>query len=264
MNKSHIVNQLIDAKKELENLIQRLSEQEKGEPEGFLSCKINKSIPQFYCGKTYLGKDRQNLIKALAQKRYNRTLKEATENEARQMEKCLEILSKTHTDAQQILQSLPEPMRPLVNTDVLTDEKLVEKWEKQYPGDGNPKKTEIEYTTANGEKVKSKSEVIIADRLKFYNVPYFYEKPVALPGLLSNFMDFPDFTCLNRRTGKTYYLEHCGRFDDPSYTQRLMFRIIRFSKLGIDLGSELLLTMETQKFPLDTEYLDRLIERYLI
>ena len=269
MNTSHLINQLIEAENELEELKEKLIKLKKNEPDGGLSIKQNKNSIQYYQRMVnqpnghYLGKDKQDLVKALAQKRYNHLLEDAAEKELEGIRQCIQTLNGCTFDANQIYENLPDPIKQLVDTDMTMDREDVDKWLNQYYELNHPREGKDELTTLNGEKVRSKSEIIIADRLKHFNVPYIYEKSFD-EGWQGKYRDFPDFTCLNRRTGKTYYWEHCGRFDDPKYTESLMLRIQRYANHGIILGSELIVTMETSQFPLNTGYVDKMIRRYLL
>jgi exodeoxyribonuclease V alpha subunit len=74
------------------------------------------------------------------------------------------------------------------------------------------------HVTARGELVRSKSEVIIANRLDDHGLTYEYEKELLPPGGDARDMRLPDFTI--SRHGKTYYWEHCGMIADPVYAQK--------------------------------------------
>ncbi len=65
----------------------------------------------------------------------------------------------------------------------------------------------LKYTTNRGEKVRSKSEKIIADLLYEYKVNYKYEKGLDLPGFRTL---YPDFTIVSPLNNQTYYWEHNG------------------------------------------------------
>jgi len=65
----------------------------------------------------------------------------------------------------------------------------------------------LKYTTNRGEKVRSKSEKIIADLLYSYNIDYKYEKELKLT-FYKNI--FPDFTIVSPLNNQTYYWEHNG------------------------------------------------------
>lgn len=270
MTNFHLLNQLIDAENELKELKAKLEKLEQSEPEGHLLVRNNKNSAQHYhitdngnkYGQ-YLGKDKQDLIKALAQKKFNHMLQEAADKELDGIRKCKKTLAGCSFSAASLANKLPQQIRQYVDTDLAMNQRDVEKWLCQEYEFNHPHKGKDELTTLNGENVRSKSEIIIADRLKHYKVPYIYEKSFD-EGMQGKYRDFPDFTCLNKRTGKTYYWEHCGKFDDPKYTESLMLRIQRFASEGVYLGSELIITMETSQFPLNTSYVDKMIKKYLL
>jgi ATP-dependent exoDNAse (exonuclease V) alpha subunit len=70
--------------------------------------------------------------------------------------------------------------------------------------------------TCDGTLVRSKSEVIIYDRLMAHNIKPSYEKPLRIGDVVR----FPDFTIEDDAKGVTYYWEHCGIMHDPSYRRR--------------------------------------------
>jgi hypothetical protein len=70
--------------------------------------------------------------------------------------------------------------------------------------------------TQRGELVRSKSEVIIADKLASRGVDYTYELALTLGGATR----FPDFTIQNDESGVTYYWEHCGMLHVGEYAKR--------------------------------------------
>ncbi|MCB0782218.1 MAG: AAA family ATPase, partial [Flavobacteriales bacterium] len=72
------------------------------------------------------------------------------------------------------------------------------------------------HVTSKGEAVRSKSEVIIADKLAARNLTYRYEHPLELGGTTK----YPDFTIEDDDAGITYYWEHCGMLMDPAYKAR--------------------------------------------
>ena len=83
-----------------------------------------------------------------------------------------------------------------------------EKYQNRWEGRG------FKFETPRGERVRSKSEWMIASMLDASGVPYRYEETVGLHELYGGAFH-PDFTVLNKRTRKEYYWEHFGRMDDP-------------------------------------------------
>lgn len=72
------------------------------------------------------------------------------------------------------------------------------------------------HRTERGEAVRSKSEVIIADKLYNKKLDYQYEAPLEFDSVVK----YPDFTIEDDNTGITYYWEHCGMLQDPAYEKR--------------------------------------------
>ena len=72
------------------------------------------------------------------------------------------------------------------------------------------------HRTTQGEAVRSKSEVIIANLLAAHKIEYSYEKPLQL----SDVTRYPDFTIEDDESGITYYWEHCGLLHEPTYEAR--------------------------------------------
>lgn len=114
------------------------------------------------------------------------------------------------------------------------------------------------YTTMRGERVRSKSEIIIADRLFANGIPYKYECPLKV----GNEIIHPDFTILRMSDRKILYHEHCGMADDSGYAEDMVKRINDYSEEGIIQGDSLFLSFETSKQPLDVRVIDRLINSH--
>jgi hypothetical protein len=72
------------------------------------------------------------------------------------------------------------------------------------------------YLTENGELVRSKSEWIIADKLKAAGIKYQYEQPLVLDGVER----LPDFTIRDEDAGTVWYWEHNGMLSDDEYKKR--------------------------------------------
>lgn len=120
---------------------------------------------------------------------------------------------------------------------------------------------EIEILTEKGERVRSKSEKILADKLYMMGVPYIYELPLHLQG-----HDYvrPDFTVLNKRTHREYYWEHLGMMDNPGYCDKAIRKIESYQRAGHFPGKDLLLTYETSIHPLNSKIAEGIITEYLL
>ena len=107
------------------------------------------------------------------------------------------------------------------------------------------------FTTAHGEKVRSKSEVIIADTLLRMGIPYIYEKPYYYDG---NKSFNPDFTVLNVKRRKEIYIEHFGKMGSAGYRADFFWKMKTFGQIGIVQGENLVMTFEDEDHPFDIAY----------
>lgn len=272
MNIKHIINMLDEERKELLVILKRLNYLIAKGPKAIISIRKTHGGSYYYKrtdssqkNGAYIRKGNAKEIRPLVQKLYNIKLKEVVIEEQKQIEECLAILKKTDTDPESVMNCIPQEMREYIDTDIFNDEDEVEKWRREVFMGENPIKFEKTFRTSNGEIVRSKSELIIAEALNKYKVPYFYERPfyqISVGSRMSNL--YPDFTCFNRRTGRTYYWEHLGMMDNAEYATKNIRRVMEYSIEGVFPGSELILSFETAEVPLSTDYIKALIKNYLL
>jgi hypothetical protein len=86
------------------------------------------------------------------------------------------------------------------------------------------------HRTERGELVRSKSELVIADKLFAAGVPYLYEQPVQLD---DGSIRYPDFTVMDDATGETVHWEHLGLLEEPSYRSRWEAKLRAYKASGI-------------------------------
>ncbi len=72
------------------------------------------------------------------------------------------------------------------------------------------------HRTCTSIPVRSKSEVIIYNRLHANDIIPEYEQPLTIGDVTK----YPDFTVEDEDSGTTYYWEHCGMMFDPRYRDR--------------------------------------------
>ncbi len=123
------------------------------------------------------------------------------------------------------------------------------------------------HRTERGDLVRSKSEVIIADKLHARGVNYAYEAPLDLDGSVR----FPDFTIQDPDAGKTFYWEHLGLLDDPAYERRWTTKLELYRRSGIlphDEGSGprgvLIVTRDAPGGAFDSTKIAELIDRVIL
>ena len=86
------------------------------------------------------------------------------------------------------------------------------------------------HRTERGDLVRSKSELVIADKLHARGIDYAYEQPLVLPNGRTR---YPDFTIADDAMGVTFYWEHLGLLDDPGYRARWERKRAEYLACGI-------------------------------
>lgn len=117
------------------------------------------------------------------------------------------------------------------------------------------------FITDNGERVRSKSEINIANALNKYHIPYKYECPLTFN---SGMVIYPDFTIFDVKNRKEIYWEHRGMMDDREYVKYAVLRVKEYNKNEIYLGKNLIITEETSANPLGTKEIENVIRTYFI
>ena len=107
------------------------------------------------------------------------------------------------------------------------------------PGKQAFRPDELIYTTLRGERVRSKSEAIIADALYRHRIAYTYEKP-----LIPDDRYHIDFTIENNIHGFPIYWEHFGVMNNSSYVKSFLEKKAYYSTLGIIENKNLIATFE--------------------
>ncbi len=230
-------------------------------PAGRLNIKHQNGKSYYYFVKTnskekYLSLDDALLISQLLQKRYLKEVLKAAKNELAALSKMLSLYPDDLPE--ELYEKLPEELRMGVEPVILGNEQDAREWMAE-PFVGKPFKDDAPvYKTIKGERVRSKSEVMIADRMFFRGVPYKYECPIMIDGQVIH----PDFSIKRMSDNKLIYHEHCGRMDDPEYVNDLVERVNLYNQAGIMQGDRLTFSFETADKPLDNRVIDRLIDEF--
>ncbi|MCR5006032.1 MAG: hypothetical protein K6A77_09005 [Clostridiales bacterium] len=153
-------------------------------------------------------------------------------------------------------ESLPEERKVLVTPYVLPDEQYIRSFlETPYERKGFAESAPMIFSE-KGERVRSKSEKIIADKLARMDIPYLYEYPLFLHRIS---WIHPDFTLLDIRERTTVILEHLGMMQDSSYLATALSKIEDYAYDGYFPGDRLLITYEGGSHILNVDTLEHLI-----
>ena len=256
----YISEEVEKRKFELNKVISETERQLKHTPAGRLRVSGGKFYQLTRKGDTtgkYIPKDKAKLIRALAQKDYDIQVLALARAELGSLNSGRLYRGLRF---EEIYDSLHEIRKNLVIPAALTDKMYVEKWlarpyEKMGFNDNAPG-----YFTEGRVRVRSKSELIIANRFEKYHVPFLYEVPVYINGNIFR----PDFLVLKMPGRKEFYWEHLGMLDYEDYSSRNTRKISTYSQAGITVGDNLILTFETGQAPLDTDNIDRIIRQVLL
>ena len=260
------INTLIQQKNAIERAIKTIAKRLSNAPEGFLRVTNKKGSYQYYqrlnagdTNGTYIKGKNHELAAKLAQRDYDSKLMGILIEQQKVIERFLKHYKPNAV--REVYESLTEARKGLVEKGFLTDEEYVAKWISESYVKMGFKEDDREYYTPKGERVRSKSEVLIAEALTRHNIPYRYEYPV-FDG--SEMIGVPDFNCLNVRLRKDYYWEHLGMLGDQEYANRNVKKIEKYTLAESFDESRLILTFETQKHPLNTMVVEEKIRRYLL
>lgn len=249
--------QLIKIKKEKEKSLLKV-------PEGSLRVCSSHGKIQYYhrtdpkdFNGTYISSKEKKLAQKLAQKDYDQRVLKVVEKELQAIEKYRGKYPEKC--AEEIYETMHMERKKMITPILETTEQFVANLESlQYTGKKFYEEVP-EFYTAKNERVRSKSEVIIADTLNREGIPYRYEYPVYLgkTGYV-----YPDFTVLHVRTRKEFFYEHFGMMDDPDYAEKAVQKLLSYAQNGIFQGENLVVTYETRKLPLNQKMVLRVIQQY--
>ena len=206
-------------------------------------------------GVRCLKKNEDRLIGELLQKKYFERVVKASREELEALNRMKAIYPKVI--AEDVYGILTEDRKYHVKPIIPTDEQLVSRWLAE-PYKKKPISEDVPiFETKRGERVRSKSEMIIANMLYDYGIPYKYECPINVGGEIIH----PDFTILRLSDRKIIYYEHCGRMGDPGYVEDMIERSRKYTFAGIYQGDKLFYTFESASKPLDVRLVSEMIEK---
>ena len=253
---------LLQEERRLEHILQKTKEQLKDAPQGGLRISDSNKSVQYYRymlgEKKYIQKSNDKLIYKLAQKSYDEKILNLAEKRLKQIKR----LTRDYDDneIENVLLNEHIEKRKLIHPVEPTWEQQLQAWMSKEHEKKEFQENIPVIMTEKGERVRSKSEKILADYFYRNGILYKYECPLYL----KNFGTVhPDFTFLSKKTKKEIYWEHDGRMDDPIYAQNAVRKINAYIGNGIYPGERLILTFETEKTVLDTKIIKEFVNRYL-
>ncbi len=189
-----------------------------------------------YDRRTITGRD--TLIQQLARKKYLEKSTKLLGEEIDRMNKFLK--SSIEPTPDNILRLLPKSYSTLPENMFFPKWRAAEKWaEWPYPQNTLYPEEKI-HTTGRGLKVRSKSELFIADKLDTYLLPFQYDGIIYF----ENYAFSPDFMIPTTEGMK--YWEHCGKMAELKYRKRNQWKLTMYDKMGIVPWKNLIITYDSE------------------
>jgi len=257
---------LIEEEKRLQTIKKIVDARLENVPQGTLRIgEVNGRVQYIHCEDkgenklTYIKKENITLAKQLAQKAYDRKIQKLVDRRLKQLKMlCKEYEESEISDKYEQL----HPNRKALISAVETPwEQNLRVW-KSIPYTGKefePNTPEI--YTKKGERVRSKSEKLLADTFYGLGIEYKYECPIKLKGYG---VVYPDFTILRKRDRKEIYWEHDGKMDDPKYAEKAIRKINLYIANKIYPGDTLILSYESSGVVLNDRIIAQMIEKYIL
>lgn len=261
-------------------LIQQTQTALESAPPGSLIIKRNKGYVQYYrrmpgaAGNAiYLPRSEIILIRALAQKDYDKKVLKILRRCAAEASRLYALVradppdrsvepalfSNLYQSLDTLYDSLSAERQELITPVVPTTKQYVKAWlEEPYERMGFRADDNTRYFSKGHGRLRSKSELYIADQLYYGRYPAKYECPLILGSVRLH----PDFTILDTHTRTDKYLEHGGMLGDSDYIDAMIRKIETYESHGIFRGESLFLTGESAGMPFDTRSFDRLLTHY--
>lgn len=210
--------------------------------------------------RKYIRKRDIGIVAALAQKNYYSSVKPLVQKQLKELKQFVNKYPKENLE--EIYEALSVERKRFVKPLQVSVKQKIIQWEAEVYEKNTKYSENLKFETDQGELVRSKSEVIIANLLyqNQNHILYKYERPLEMTIEGRSKIVYPDFTILSKRTGKIIYWEHAGRMDDPYYVNDFVKKMNTYVTNGLLPGKDVILTYETQNNPLEISAVKRMIK----
>lgn len=208
----------------------------------------------------------KELVQIMARKKYLQTTLGILNNNIDALSSALDLVYNSAVD--DIMTQLAPEIRNQIEFNPQTalrlpedpeTAKIIIEWFKE-PYIKNPNYTEhLKHRTSTGELVRSKSEVLVYEKLKEFRIAFKYELPMQIRDTIL----YPDFTIM-RTDGKLFYWEHAGRCDLQQYRDEIIWKIRMYESIGVGQWDNLIITYDTGDGQIDLREIEFAIQNKLI
>lgn len=236
-------------------------------PEGYLSVYVRKDgvyysniIPKKGNRKKAVRKGitkDKTLVKALVRKKY-------VEEAAALVEKDLSILENAVKkyipfDENSVMGEFARNHPELADC-VYRDAGDIDEWASNYERQKDFYEEDRTSVAGDGQLMRSRGEIIIAEKLRQYKIPFRYEASLGIPDLPY----VPDFTIRRPKDGKIFYWEHFGDVTDEQYMTRNARKLERYEEYGIVPWDNLIISYDFENGGVNTPLIEGLIHAWLL
>lgn len=200
------------------------------------------------------------MVAALTRKKYLQAELQLLEKDADTLRTAL--LSFTDATADNILKMIPAKYQKLPQTyffPELEAGSAAEKWENEPYEQSDYMLEKRIHLTSKGFTVRSKSELILAEKYYEFKVPCRYEQVLKI----GKYTLAPDFTLL-AASGRIFYWEHCGLPGNPDYMRKHKWKLDLYESVGIVPWKNLIVTYDNEQGTIDIPVIESEIRNKLL
>lgn len=255
-------------------MLTKIEEFQKNAPKGCLKYQRKGRKTYFYhqfwdensksWKRKYIKKENSLLMKELAQKHYYTEIYGVIN---RNVSALKDLIQKYHPEnVQETYEDLSDVRKKLIEPLVISEEERIRQWNLEQYVSNSFHPENLRFETEQGDFVRSKSEVIIANILFQHkkDILYKYEKPLEVLVDRKIKTIYPDFTIMNIHTGKIWYWEHAGRMDDPIYANEFVKKTNTYVTNGFLPGKDVIFTYETMANPIEIFAIRGIVEEMVV
>ena len=264
-NKKEIEKEIMYLKEVTEDTKKRITKLRKLVPgEFYLRAVRHAGSTQYFMRKnsgdlngTYIKKKDRRIAEALAQIEYDKKLLQILSDEMAELENLCNV--PTEDPFASALEQMSDLKRSLIKLPFISREAYILNWLKQDYEKPEFRDDAPEFYTRKGLRVRSKSEILIAETLDEFEIPYLYEKPIVFSNGITV---HPDFTILKSGSNMEICWEHFGMMDDIEYRNNAFMKVRQYEQNGYFQGVNFIWTFETSKYPINSRSIRNMISAF--